>query len=232
MSGSRGSSTKGGSTKGGQAQPRRETRRERNEQQRVEREREQARIDRSRRIRRISWWSTGVAAVVLIAFLVIRAIVNAPSALPPAPSSIAGVVTYSNLSRNHVQGHVNYPQIPPVGGDHSADLLNCGIYTSPVANENAVHSLEHGAVWITYQPGLSAADVTRLQNLVRGRDYVILSPYDGLPSPVVVSAWGLQLKVSSASDPRIAQFLSKYIQGPQTPEHGASCSGGVGSPVG
>lgn len=144
--------------------------------------------------------------------------------------NISGIVTYSNLSRNHVTGTVNYPQVPPVGGPHNPVWQNCGIYTSPVPNENAVHSMEHGAVWITYQPSLSTADIQTLQGLVRGHSYVILSPYTGLPSPVVASAWGVQLKVNSANDPRIAQFISKYEQGPQTPEQGSPCTGGNGTP--
>src|SRR5215475_12613712 len=90
-----------------------------------------------------------------------------------------GVQRFSGLARTHVQGRVSYPQTPPVGGPHNPAVLNCGIYTSPVPNENAVHSLEHGAVWVTYRPGLSAAEVTALQNLVRGepqatRSYTIL----------------------------------------------------------
>lgn len=143
---------------------------------------------------------------------------------------IAGVVTYSNLTRNHVSGKVNYPQNPPVGGDHNAVLQNCGMYSTPIANENAVHSFEHGAVWITYQPSLSQQDIEQLRSLVRGRNSVLLSPYPGLPSPVVISAWGVQLQVKSVSDPRLALFLTKYEQGPQTPEQGATCTGGTGTP--
>jgi hypothetical protein len=80
-----------------------------------------------------------------------------------------------------VTGTVNYPQTPPVGGNHNAVWLNCVVYPTPVPNENAVHSMEHGAMWITYQPTLPAADVTTLQHAVAGRSYVILSPYPGIP---------------------------------------------------
>jgi len=90
----------------------------------------------------------------------------------------------------------------------------------------------NGAVWITYQPSLSAAQVTQLQNDVRGKTYVILSPYTGLPSPVVASAWGKQLTLTSASDGRIATFITTYAQGPQTPEPGSPCTGGTGTPTG
>jgi Protein of unknown function (DUF3105) len=148
-----------------------------------------------------------------------------------AAKTIAGVQTYSGLSRNHVQGTVKYAQNPPTGGDHNPVWLNCGIYTAPVANENAVHSMEHGAVWITYQQNLPAAQVAQLTKDVTGKPYVILSPYKGLPTSVVASAWGTQLKLTDASDSRIAKFISTYAQGPQTPEPGAACTGGTGTPT-
>jgi hypothetical protein len=149
-------------------------------------------------------------------------------------SSLSGVHTYPVKSRNHVQGTVSYAQTPPVGGDHNPVWLNCGIYASPVPNENAVHDLEHGAVWITYQPNLAAADVTKLKNLVQSKTkgYLDLSPYDGLPTPIVASAWGVQLKVQSASDARLGKFIDKYQLGPQAPERGAACTGGTGTPTG
>jgi hypothetical protein len=152
-------------------------------------------------------------------------------------SGIAGVQSFSGLARTHVQGKVSYPQTPPDGGPHAPVWLNCGIYTSPVPNENAVHSLEHGAVWVTYRPGLPSAEIATLQNLVRGepqaaRSYTILSPFPGLPAPVVASAWGEQLRMTRPGDQRLGQFITTYAQGPQTPEPGAPCSGGVGTPAG
>jgi len=146
--------------------------------------------------------------------------------------SIAGVRSFSGLSRNHVEGTVKYPQTPPVGGNHNPVWLNCGIYDKPVANENAVHDLEHGAVWITYQPSLPADQLATLKKLVGGQTYLDLSPYPGLPTPVVASAWGKQLTLQKANDPRLAKFVAKYKQGPQTLEPGAACSGGTGTPTG
>jgi hypothetical protein len=140
------------------------------------------------------------------------------------------VQTFTGLPRDHVQGHVDYAQNPPVGGAHSPVVLNCGIYPNPVPNENAVHAMEHGAVWVTYRPDLPADQVATLRQLVGKKPYVVLSPYPGLPAPVVASAWGAQLALPSASDPRLPQFLAYYRQGPQTPEPGAPCTGGTGNP--
>jgi hypothetical protein len=141
------------------------------------------------------------------------------------------VVTFS-VPQGHQEGPLTYPQTPPAGGIHNPAWQNCGIYDQPVPNENAVHSLEHGAVWITYQPDLPAEAVAQLRDLVSGWNYTLLSPYPDLPAPVVASAWGVQLKADSAADPRLTEFISRYHQGPQTPEPGAPCTGGVGTPVG
>jgi hypothetical protein len=181
-----------------------------------------------RKMRRSFWQRWGWGGAVLVVVLIVGVIVWVVRSQPSG--AIAGVVTYSNLSREHVTGKVTYPQNPPVGGPHNPVWQNCGIYSTPLANENAVHSLEHGAVWITYQPQLGSQAVEQLRSLVRGQAYALLSPYPGLPAPVVASAWGVQLRVTSASDPRLAQFLGKYEQGPQTPEPGAPCSGGLGTP--
>lgn len=122
--------------------------------------------------------------------------------------------------------------MPPVGGVHSPSWQTCGIYDQPVDPKNAIHSMEHGAVWIAYRPDLPDDDVTRLQEMVRGQSYLLLSPYPDLDSEVVMTAWGVQLAVDSASDERIDGFIDQYRLGPQTPEFGAPCDDGVGVPLG
>jgi hypothetical protein len=146
--------------------------------------------------------------------------------------ALTGLQTYTGLARDHVTGAVVYPQTPPVGGKHSAIWQNCGVYSAPVHNENAVHSLEHGAMWITYRPDLPAAQIATIVDDVSGQQYGLVSPYPGLPSPVVASAWGVQLKLTSASDPRLKSFINTYKSGSHAPEPGGECSGGTGTPQG
>ena len=138
---------------------------------------------------------------------------------------------------------MTYSVTPPVGGPHNATWLNCGIYGQPVPNERAVHNLEHGAVWITYQPSLPPSQVSQLRALVDKQTmvpsaegaasrYMDLSPYPGLPTPIVVSSWGFQLKLSSPTDSRLQQFVNKFrASATYTPEYGGACTGGVGTPL-
>ncbi|MGJ5832179.1 DUF3105 domain-containing protein [Streptomyces ossamyceticus] len=142
---------------------------------------------------------------------------------------VDGVRSWSKLTQNHVNGSVDYKMSPPVGGDHNQVWVNCDkqVYTKAVPNENAVHGLEHGAVWVTYNDKAAKADVESLSGLVKKTSYTFMSPYEDQSSPIVLSAWEHQLKVDKASDPRVQKFLDKYVQGEQTPEPGAACSGGM-----
>ena len=178
--------------------------------------------------RRISmtwvWIAAAVAGVAILAWLGISNLRQS--------ADIAGIQYFSGLTAEHTPERVIYAQNPPVGGDHRPEFLNCGIYDQPVRNENAVHSLEHGVVWVTYQPDLPQSAVDKLRQMVRGHSHLLLSPYPDLPAPVVASAWGMQLQLPGADDSRLARFLKQYEQGPQTPERGAECSGGIGNPIG
>lgn len=148
-----------------------------------------------------------------------------------------GTKIFPENDHQHVTGSVHYNRTPPAGGPHSAIWLNCGVYVAPVPNVNAVHSLEHGAVWITYRPSLDQAGVAELRQFVEThydgtQRYLLLSPYPGLPAPVVASAWGAQLRLDGPGDPRLSAFVAHFIGGAQGGEPGAPCTGGTGSPVG
>lgn len=156
----------------------------------------------------------------------------AASTASASPSAIAGLTTYPDQSSKHVSGTVTYSQKPPVGGDHSAVWQNAGIYDAPVTDENAVHTLEHGGFWITYQPGLPADQVETIKNAVEGQAYALVSPYPGQTAPVEATAWGVQLKLDSATDPRLAAFITTYADGTKAPEPRGEVTGGTGTPTG
>jgi hypothetical protein len=142
-----------------------------------------------------------------------------------------GVRTWKGkLSRNHVTKSVEYPTVPPVGGDHDQVWMNCNgdVYTKELDDVNAVHSLEHGAVWVTYNDRADRADVDALAAKVRKTPYSLMSPLADQRDPIMLSAWGHQRTVSGAEDPDVDTFFEKFVQGAQTPEPGAACSGGLG----
>lgn len=189
------------------------------------------------------WIVGGVVAVLLVAGLV--AVVSGsgeqevddatPMDLTPVdPEESAqppdGVEQIDVTTRSHVEGDVEYESVPGVGGDHADVWVNCGFYPEPQSEEQAVHSLEHGAVWIAYRPGLPEEQMSELQALA-AQPFTLVTPVEGLPADVVASAWGARLELDGVDDPRLLEFLEFFRQGPQTPEPGAPCTSGVGTPA-
>lgn len=187
-----------------------------------------------RRRSKLVWWVVGSTAAVAVIAAIVASIVFAPA--PPASytagsdgAEIADVATFQNTA-THVEGAIDYPQTPPAGGDHNAVWLNCGIYDQPVPSENAVHALEHGAVWITYDESQVSGDELATLKTKLPSSYVVLSPYEGLPAPIVLSNWNHQLQIDSASDPRIEEFFEEYWRSQDVPEPNALCTGALDAP--
>ncbi len=210
------------------------TAKQQREQQKQEKLAQYQRELAKRRRSKLVWWVVGVAAALAVIALVVASIVFTPKPVTydrgdGDGSSITGVETFQNTA-NHVEGDVDYPQAPPAGGDHNAMWLNCGVYSEPVPEVNAVHSLEHGAVWVTYDPdALDQAAVDAIEAKLPS-SYVILSPHEDLDAPVVLSAWNAQLKLDSADDPRLEEFLSAYWRNLNAPEPNAACAGALDAP--
>ncbi len=178
-------------------------------------------------------WATVLGSLVLGAALVgliVYAALNQGSGrdqLQVNPdAAVKGVaVETGEIRRGHVAGPVKYAQTPPNSGDHSGTPQQCAVYTEPIAPEHAVHSLEHGAVWLTYNDDVPADQVEELASKIEGDPYGLMSPVPEQKSPINLSAWGRRLSVDSADDPRIERFIEGYASGPQTPEPGAACIG-------
>ena len=147
-------------------------------------------------------------------------------------SGITGVLVVPISSAEHVRYKVEYPTSPPAGGPHLPFWLNCGYYEVPVLNELAVHSLEHGAVWVTYLPGaLEASELESLAGMAAASTHLLVSPYSAQDTAIVLSAWGRQLPLEDIADERFGQFLDVYLKdGPTAPEPSAACQQGIGIP--
>lgn len=199
-------------------------------QRRAERRRAYERQQRQWRWVKLGLTAFTVLAVVGIGWWIVRAVQDARSnQMPP------GTVTYAYTSTDHTASladTVSYAESPPVGGTHapSPNWQNCGFYDQPVQNEAVLHSLEHGAVWITYRPDLPQDQVDILR--AKGEQpWIVVSPYADNPTPVVATAWNAQLALDNASDGRLDQFIRFFRLSRNAPEPGGACSGGVGVPV-
>ncbi|WP_214109507.1 DUF3105 domain-containing protein [Acrocarpospora catenulata] len=194
------------------------------------------RAEQKRKERRMAFVMWGIGGLVIallvgsVGFYIVKQEMDRSEVEKKAEAAEAAMLpkvkNFEYKGSQHTSIKVNYTENPPVGGEHNPAWQNCGVYDEPINNETGVHSMEHGAVWITYQPDLPTAEVDKLRNLA-ATDYMLLSPYPGLPSKIVASSWNHQLTVDSADSPDLSAFIRKFKQGPDTPERGATCSGGV-----
>jgi hypothetical protein len=188
--------------------------------------------------------AAAVAVVVFAAAVITYAVVQVNEANAnrvESPEEIEGLQTFDAYEepQDHVTEPVDYTESPPVGGPHAPppDWADCTgtVYDVDIRHENAVHSLEHGAVWITYDPAaVTGDDIDTLAGLVENESGRMLSAYEGQDSPVSIQSWGHQLKVDSVDDPRLEQFADLLtLNNEYTPEPGASCENPtfIASPV-
>ncbi|MFI1915351.1 DUF3105 domain-containing protein [Nocardia sp. NPDC020380] len=154
-----------------------------------------------------------------------------PTAQDKDPSDhISGVVKKEYPAGLHVAAtqRVAYDQAPPFGGPHDASWAACTgvVYPKAIRTENAVHSLEHGAIWIAYNPDkVSKSGIDTLAAKVKGKPYSLMSPYPGLDSAISLQSWGHQLKLNSPDDKRINEFFTALRLNQNTyPEVGADCA--------
>ena len=152
----------------------------------------------------------------------------------PADEGIEGVMAIRVPDNTHTESPVDYGLRPPAGGVHNPVWLNCGFYDKASPDENLVHDLEHGAVWLAYSPDLPTADINVIHDLARASPRIVATPYPDLATgvAVVATAWARQLTLDSVTDPRIEKFLDQYTDGDQAPEAGTTClESPLGTPI-
>jgi hypothetical protein len=147
--------------------------------------------------------------------------------LPEDPPE--GIEVYPATTNRTVERPIEYGRRPPTNGDHDPLWQNCGAYERPIRDRHAVHSMDHGVVWITHSPDLPAGAVQTLRSY-GDEKYVIVSPYPGQDAPVVATSWRVQLELDGADDPRLREFVDGFRSSEIAPLSGNRCEGGVGDP--
>ena len=118
---------------------------------------------------------------------------------------------------NHVaEGtEVTYQSNPPTSGPHWPDPLLDGIYEKEKPEEALVHSLEHGRIWISYQPSLPQPAIDQLKRIASDQSRVILTPRARNEAPIALAAWRRLDTFSlpeggTVDEQRILDFIARY----------------------
>lgn len=172
--------------------------------------------------KRLSW----IAGIVVVGGLSAIVLFSQPE-LRGVPD---GTETVAVDAAAHVEGDLHDDGEVPAGGAHDAVWQNCGFYGEEIRSENAVHSLEHGAVWIAYDPNLASDDIQALRGFVSRTEKVLVSPVAGQSAPIIATAWATQLELHDPTDSRLEQFVNEFSGASSAPEPGGRCNGGIGDP--
>lgn len=146
-----------------------------------------------------------------------------------APDSIAGnpIVSFSTSNggqQNHAEPY-DYTEDttgvnPPVSGRHDPVPAECGTHSVKVPDANLVHTLEHGAVAILYDPKeVPLADIKKIEAIVGDyEDDVLTAPYPGLSDPIVVASWSRKMSLSEFDEDAIKQYIDRFQDTEPAPE--------------
>jgi hypothetical protein len=127
---------------------------------------------------------------------------------------------------------ITYATNPPSSGDHYPSWADYRTYDRPILRGFWVHSLEHGAVVITYNcPGGCSAEVAAAQAFIDGLPTdcgpmarrVILTPDPDLDVRFAASAWGFTLRANCFDRDAFSSFFAAHYD--HAPE--SICGGGT-----
>jgi hypothetical protein len=166
----------------------------------------------------------GAAVIVVLAGAVFLAIDLTEPEAPPPPE-LEAVETFDDMGTDHLtvgEGTPQYNSDPPTSGPHADTPAACGVYRQPVPDVNALHSMEHGAIVVHYDPELPQEQIIELEEI--GRDVggeIIVAPRPDNPGAVALTAWTKLLVLEEVDTQVIAAFEREF--GNRSPEAGAQC---------
>ncbi|MPZ71536.1 MAG: DUF3105 domain-containing protein [Actinobacteria bacterium] len=130
----------------------------------------------------------------------------------------------------HTSETVNYEMIPPVQGLHAGTPAACGVHSTQVPNEAFVHSLEHGAVGLLFDPTRAAPeDIKELEALVAEAERNVLSaPYEGMQPVFSIASWGARMDLEELDIAAVEEYIDTFAG--KGPEPAQECPNTSSSP--
>lgn len=158
-------------------------------------------------------WIIRYGSIFVILVLVVYGISFLASSTGPESEDFS--ISYPSQGRNHIANdatHIAYNSNPPSSGPHYVQPVRGGFYSEAIPDEAVVHNLEHGDIWITYNPAIDDASKAILEKFA-GR-YVVVSPRTENEGDVSLVAWGrvdtFSLENGVLDEERIKNFISRY----------------------
>ncbi len=129
--------------------------------------------------------------------------------------------SFENIGQEHLtQGsfeHPPYNSNPPTSGSHWPQPANWGVYQATQADEQLVHNLEHGGIWISYKPDQVDQDtINRLNDFANRYPLIIVEPRPANDAKISLAAWTRLLNLDSFDERSILEFIEAFHnEGPE-----------------
>lgn len=167
---------------------------------------------RKRRFRNALIWLLVVAAIAGGAYWTVKYSKKSESRKPGE--------AIPDLGRNHIAvgtSHDPYNSNPPTSGPHYEEWAKWGIYDEKLLDEQLIHNLEHGGIWISYRDKDNQDLINKLKDIAE--DYsikVILTYRPENDVPIALAAWTRLLKLENFDEKQIKNFIKAFInKGPE-----------------
>ncbi len=179
------------------------TKKERKQLHHEEKSNEQGLLKRKKKIKKILKWGIGAIVVIgLIYGLVILARLSKGNKGQIGDS-------FFDQGRQHIavgSSHPEYNSNPPTSGWHYAQSADWGVYKNELPDEQLVHNLEHGGIWISYK-GIDETAVLALEKISRSESKVILEPRSKNDAPISLVSWGKLQKLEKFDEAAVKNFI-------------------------
>ena len=102
--------------------------------------------------------------------------------------------------------HLTYNSNPPTSGPHYAEPAKWGVYQTELPDEQLVHNLEHGGIWISYK-GVDETSKTALEKLAQTHAKIIVEPREKDDAPIILASWGQIVRLQKYDEQEISNFI-------------------------
>jgi hypothetical protein len=157
------------------------------------------------------WIGGAVVALVVVVGLVF--LVQSNTAAANAPGERIPIQGQEHIAVG--ASHPPYNSDPPTSGPHYAEPAAAGFYDAPQPDEELVHNLEHGHIWIAYDCNkLSDCESTKqkLRSLVSSYNQwkIVVTPRQDKDAAIALAAWGWLQKLDNYDEPTIRRFVDAW----------------------
>jgi hypothetical protein len=145
--------------------------------------------------------------------IAVLAVIIGVAAMSPESKPAIGK-DYANQGQEHIKIGVTHPPYnsnPPTSGWHYEQPAPWGVHTEALPDEAAVHNLEHGGIWISYNPDkVDKKTIEQLTNLTKSyKSKVILTPRKANETKIALASWTKLETLDSFDEAKIKDFIAR-----------------------